>query len=101
MKIASNSEMRLLDSSVIQNTGLPGIVLMERAAECAARRALSLLSGKRNVLVFCGKGNNGGDGFLCASALVAAGFSCTVILGRGAPSSTAAQLAFNRVENQF
>ncbi|MFQ5520655.1 MAG: NAD(P)H-hydrate epimerase, partial [Candidatus Methylomirabilia bacterium] len=62
--------------------GIPGPRLMERAGEGAARAiraSFGTLRGKR-VVICCGKGNNGGDGFVVARQLRAAGASVRVFL---------------------
>lgn len=51
--------------------------LMHRAGCAAAREVLEL--GARNIVVFCGMGNNGGDGWVCAEALLSRGAAVTVV----------------------
>ncbi len=55
--------------------GTPGIDLMERAGQAVAREAAALAEGQPSarIVVLCGPGNNGGDGFIAARCLVAAG----------------------------
>src|SRR5438552_6978521 len=64
----SRDEMRLLDKRAIEEFGVPGVVLMENAGRGAAELLLALgVHGP--VVVCCGKGNNGGDGFVIARHL--------------------------------
>ncbi len=82
MKLASASDMRALDERTIREAGIPGHVLMERAGEGAAQAFLDAfpeLAGKA-VVVFCGKGNNGGDGLVIARHLCAAGTPARALL---------------------
>ena len=72
MKLATAAQMRELDRQAIEERGIPSIDLMERAAEGVARAALSLLpekASKCRAAVFCGAGNNGGDGIAAARML--------------------------------
>lgn len=73
------SEQRALDTWAIEQRGIPGLELMERAgAGLADRVASTALSGR--VTVVCGKGNNGGDGLVCARLLRARGREVQVLL---------------------
>ncbi len=68
MKLCTAEEMRRLDRKTIEECGLPGVVLMENAGRGAAvltREHFGELAG-RKVAVLCGRGNNGGDGFVMA-----------------------------------
>jgi len=60
--------------------GLPGIDLMEAAGKAVARQAMVMTPAGGTVLVACGIGNNGGDGFVAARHLAAAGYDVTVRL---------------------
>ncbi|MCL4706023.1 NAD(P)H-hydrate dehydratase [bacterium] len=77
-------EMQAVDHFTIATLGLPGRVLMENAGRATfeiIRQRWQPLPGKR-ATIFCGKGNNGGDGFVVARLLSEAGVSCdTFLLG--------------------
>jgi NAD(P)H-hydrate epimerase len=63
-----------------QAHGVPAEALMERAGRAVARAVLDLVGGAygRRVVVVCGKGNNGGDGYVAARALARAGMKVSV-----------------------
>jgi hydroxyethylthiazole kinase-like uncharacterized protein yjeF len=64
----SASQMRDLDRKASEIYGVPGLVLMENAGRGTANLILQKFH-PRNVLILCGKGNNGGDGFVIARYL--------------------------------
>jgi NAD(P)H-hydrate epimerase len=66
MKIAGTAQIRDLDRRAIEEYGIPGVILMENAGRGAAEVAAEMLGdpADRRVVIFCGKGNNGGDGFV-------------------------------------
>ncbi len=75
----SREEVRTIDARAIETGGIPGVVLMENAGSAAARWLVEL--GVRGpVAVCCGKGNNGGDGFVMARHLDAWGVAVHVLL---------------------
>ena len=83
MRIVLASEMQELDRLAIQKLGIPGVVLMENAARGASRVFLEHFhpSNDARVLILCGSGNNGGDGYVMARYLQQAGLCVkTVIL---------------------
>ena len=83
MKLATAAQMRELDKQAIQERGIPSIDLMERAAEGVAKTALEFLPmrpGKCRAAVFCGAGNNGGDGIAAARMLYLKGVRVRVFL---------------------
>lgn len=74
MKVVTAAEMAALDQRTIREHGLPGAVLMETAGRALAEACARHGSGARRVLVFCGPGNNGGDGFVAARTLARQGW---------------------------
>ncbi len=74
----SREQLRELDHLAIEQYGIPGIVLMENAGSKAANIIASMTSGP--VVILCGKGNNGGDGFVLARYLHNWGIPFTVLL---------------------
>ncbi len=75
-RIVSAQESRRLDMAAI-DLGLPGAVLMENAANACVCEILK--ENPSSVLVFCGKGSNGGDGFAIARKLFLQKIDVTVI----------------------
>src|SRR5881296_3138168 len=75
----TRAAVRELDRRAIEELGVPGVVLMENAGRGAAEVMLAL--GVRGpVAVCCGKGNNGGDGFVIARHLDNHGVDVRVLL---------------------
>jgi NAD(P)H-hydrate epimerase len=74
-RIVTREEMRAIDRWAIETVGIPSIVLMENAGRGVAEAVLERLRGRADagVLVVCGPGNNGGDGFVAARHLANAG----------------------------
>jgi len=86
--------VRAVDQAAITEFGIPGLVLMENAARGLAEVALQMLDTSAhpagNVLIICGSGNNGGDGYALARHLHNHGVSVTLIaLGDPRPESDA------------
>ena len=70
-KIVTTAQMQALDRRAISESGLPAMTLMERAGAGVAthlENTFGLLRGK-TITIFCGKGNNGGDGYVAARLL--------------------------------
>ncbi|MBI4279755.1 MAG: NAD(P)H-hydrate dehydratase [Armatimonadetes bacterium] len=85
MRVPSAAQMAALDRRAIEEFGIPGLDLMERAGIAVARLANVMRAGARRgpVIVLAGKGNNGGDGFVAARHLNAGGIETAVwLLGR-------------------
>ena len=81
MKVVTTGQMRALDQCTLA-AGTAGVELMERAGRAVATAAVTLLKHRAapTVLLFAGKGNNGGDAFVAARQLAAAGYSPTLVL---------------------
>ena len=95
MKLFCRDEMQRLEMAAVA-AGVPLSQLMENAGQAVAQEVLARcrpVQGKRAVLL-CGKGNNGGDGFVCARVLQQKGLQCVVILAQGAPGTELAAAAF-------
>ena len=69
--VLTAKQMREADRYTIEETGLPGVVLMENAGAAVADVIRDRYPAAKRVVVFCGKGNNGGDGFVVARRLLA------------------------------
>jgi NAD(P)H-hydrate epimerase len=69
MKIVSAEEMRAIDRVTSERFGVPSLTLMENAGAAVADYVLSHYDASGRIVVFCGKGNNGGDGFVAARRL--------------------------------
>lgn len=80
MKIVSASEMREIDRATSERFGVPSLTLMENAGAAVADHVLTHHGAVRRVVVVCGKGNNGGDGFVAARRLHQRGKTVQVIL---------------------
>jgi hydroxyethylthiazole kinase-like uncharacterized protein yjeF len=80
MKIVSAEEMRAIDRTTSERFGVSSLTLMENAGAAVADYVLAHYSEVRRVVIFCGKGNNGGDGFVAARRLHQLGKKMQVIL---------------------
>jgi hydroxyethylthiazole kinase-like uncharacterized protein yjeF len=91
-ELLSPDEMARADAEAI-GRGIPGIVLMEHAGRAVARAAVRCFGPSRTV-VFCGPGNNGGDGYVAARRLAEMGWPVAVAaLAPPRPGSDAALAA--------
>jgi NAD(P)H-hydrate epimerase len=85
MRVLNAAQMREADRRTIDDIGIPSLVLMENAGRQAVA-AMEAMYGdllERQVAVLCGRGNNGGDGFVVARTLAQRGVDVSVfLLGR-------------------
>jgi NAD(P)H-hydrate epimerase len=80
MRIVIAVEMRAIDRATSERFGVPSLTLMENAGSAVAEHVLKHYSDAQKIVVFCGKGNNGGDGFVAARHLHQEGKTVQVIL---------------------
>jgi ADP-dependent NAD(P)H-hydrate dehydratase / NAD(P)H-hydrate epimerase len=80
MKIVSAAEMREIDRATSERFGVPSLTLMENAGSAITRFILSDYPEARSISVICGKGNNGGDGFVVARQVAESGRVVRVLL---------------------
>jgi len=82
MRVLNAAQMREADRRTIEEIGIPSLVLMENAGRqvVAAMEAIYADLLERQVAVLCGRGNNGGDGFVVARTLVQRGVDVSVFV---------------------
>ena len=80
--VASREEMQQIDAYSINTMGIPGIVLMEKAALALEEVFLERVSTKSHVLIVTEKGNNGGDGLALLTFMKSERFHMIQILIR-------------------
>ncbi|MEO6290454.1 MAG: NAD(P)H-hydrate dehydratase [Ginsengibacter sp.] len=80
MKIFSASQIRNWDAYTIENEPVSSIDLMERAATACADWLTKKFGNKKSYKIFCGKGNNGGDGLAIYRILIDNNFSAAVYI---------------------
>src|SRR6202165_3336825 len=82
MRVLNSAQMREADRRTIDEIGIPSLVLMENAGRqgVAAMKSMYTDLADRQVAVLCGRGNNGGDGFVVARTLLQRGVDVSVFL---------------------
>ena len=80
MKIVTAAEMREIDRVTSERFGVPSLTLMENAGSAVADFVIAAYPEVGRIGVVCGKGNNGGDGFVVARKLREAGRDVSVLL---------------------
>ena len=78
----SSAQVRALDARAIDQLGIPAYTLMKRAGEAALRHLRSRWPMAHRIVVVCGGGNNGGDGYVLARFAQAAGLTAKVLAAR-------------------
>ena len=100
-KVATAKEMKKIDSLAVSSYGIKGLELMENAGTEIVKSLKIRFHdfSRKKVLIFCGKGNNGGDGFVVARLLFNMDIHVTVFLLEGrvnlkGDAAISAELAF-------
>ena len=75
----STSQVRALDAHAIEALGISGYTLMKRAGEAALRYLRTRWPMAHRIVIVCGNGNNGGDGYVLARFAQAAGLTVSVL----------------------
>ena len=80
--VMTRDQVRAVDAWAINTLGIPGVVLMENAGRGCAELIEDKLRdvAEPKVCIFCGTGNNGGDGYVVARQLGNSGFGVTVVV---------------------
>ena len=82
MDYITPGKMREVDRRAQEEFGIPATILMENAGRAVFQAAMEMLSEKqeKKVTVVCGRGNNGGDGFVAARHLMNNGIDVSIFL---------------------
>jgi hydroxyethylthiazole kinase-like uncharacterized protein yjeF len=99
MRILTAEAMREVDRAAIEELGIPSMVLMENAAIGVVEAIVEAFGEAESAAIFCGPGNNGGDGLAIARHLSVRGWETRIFLvtgGRERSPDAAAQLAICR-----
>ena len=100
MYAVTASQIRELDRQAAQEFGIPSLVLMENAGRAVVETMLKLFSPlkEKRILVLCGTGNNGGDGYVLARLLMLEGVQVSVGYV-DTPKSEDAEIHFKALQN--
>ncbi|HKI00511.1 MAG TPA: NAD(P)H-hydrate dehydratase [Thermoanaerobaculia bacterium] len=99
MRILTAEAMREVDRAAIEEIGIPSLVLMENAAIGVVEALGKAFGEAESVAVFCGPGNNGGDGLAVARHLSVRGWEVRIFVitgGRDLSADAAVQLGICR-----
>jgi ADP-dependent NAD(P)H-hydrate dehydratase / NAD(P)H-hydrate epimerase len=98
MKIVTAAEMQEIDRATTQKFGVPSTTLMENAGMAVADFCAAQYPRAERISVICGRGNNGGDGFVAARRLHEAGKKVSILLlGEPADLRGDAKLMFEKL----
>lgn len=100
LPLYSASQVRELDRITIEEIGIPGVCLMERAGSITFKVLQSRWPQARRIAVLCGIGNNSGDGYVLARLAYLAGYDVTVLqIGDVAKLKNDALIAFEAMNS--
>ncbi len=96
MRVYTEEQMRNAEKSAF-SAGISFLRLMENAGSACAERILQRIRDDVNVLILCGKGKNGGDGFVVARKLAEKGVDTTAVLLFGEPTDSDSHHMFEQL----
>lgn len=80
MKAITAERMKKIDLAAIKEYKIPSLLLMENAGRSVACAASKMLAKNKKITLVCGKGNNAGDGFVCARHLINKNYDVSLFL---------------------
>lgn len=98
MKVYSVDEIRFVEEKE-DEIGTRFIRLMENAGAASAKRIEKYIDSSANVCIVCGRGKNGGDGFVIARKLHEKGYGVTVVLAGGTPTASDALEMYRKLDS--
>lgn len=99
MKVLNSAQSKSLEKSAV-DAGTDYLQLMENAGTSAVRFLSKKFDlAQKHVVVLCGKGNNGGDGYVAARHLTELGALVVVVLVEGLPKTDISQIMYSRLQN--
>jgi NAD(P)H-hydrate epimerase len=102
MKILSAEQIRKVDEYTISHEPIASIDLMERAAMACFRRLIKLSNPESSFHIYCGMGNNGGDGMAIGRLLIERGFNAKIfVIHSGKNFSNDAQRNYELLKTKF
>ncbi len=98
MKVYSVDEIRFVEEKE-DEIGTRFIRLMENAGSASAKRIEKYMDSSAMICVVCGRGKNGGDGFVIARKLYEKGYSVSVVLAGGIPTANDAIEMYRKLDS--
>ncbi len=92
--VVTNAQMKLAEQNC-NSTHISYEKMMENAGNACASEIMKLVPKSGQIVIICGSGNNGGDGFVIAKRLFSEGFSPVVILANGEPKTDCAKYHYD------
>ncbi len=82
LPIVTPKEMRTWEEMTMEQEGVPGLILMESAGMAVTEEAIREMEqyDLKEAVIVCGKGNNGGDGFVIGRQLLLRGYKVHVLI---------------------
>lgn len=100
MKSITSAQMKAIEKKAVEEMGMSYYQLMQNAGVESARKIIEkFYVVNKNIVILCGSGNNGGDGFIIAKNLHVRGANVTVVLCKGDPKTDEAMKSFNELKS--